>query len=146
MKINKSGDLKTPENIKVNEATRADEAVRVADCFGPETYKTPSHFYVDEKSKPTFLLKAEASAKTTQAATDEMWYEILPPETVWYTHEESETSHSAKVNLGSEERSFGKVYAKSFNGTATAVSIRENLAYNGYELSITGDTLTFTKK
>lgn len=151
---NKNGNLTTPKDVKVDNAGHADDSDRAINYFGKKYTKLDWMTSIDwqdanrEWGDEGSLLLSGESINMEDSNKDVVYLEVLPSN-MSYTYKESETGHNALVNLGNPTRHFGKIYADSFNGKATeamAVSIQEGSVYNKYELSITGNTLTLTKK
>lgn len=146
----KNGASITPEKVKVNNAVNADSAERATDYFGKK-YQCPAwmqtHKWVDanddEMADGSLLLSGNEIQMNDDDKND-TYLEVLPAE-LYYTHIHSETGHLTVVNLGNNKRKFGKMYAESFEGTATnAKSVM--IGKTQYEFSIDGTTLTLTKK
>ena len=146
----KNGALITPEKVKVNNAVNADEAERATDYFGKK-YQCPdwmkSHKWIDANDDEMAVGSLLLSGNEIQMNGDDKsdtYLEVLPAE-LYYTHLYSETGHLTVVNLGNDKRKFGKMYAESFEGTATNTkSVMIGKAQ--YEFSIDDATLTLTKK
>lgn len=170
----KNGDSITPEKVKVNNAVSADNAdvaERATDYFGKK-YEPLSWMTDASWSNVDSVVSPDASGLLLSGKTieggeiiketadsierEETYIEILPALLRYSYKKSQQVGYPTYINLGQEQRKFGKIYARSFEGPASHVSISEpsskpdpnetGRVTNSYSFSLDGTTLTLIKK
>ena len=158
----KNGNPTTVKDVKVDNASHADEADeagRATDCFGKKYtplnwMKNASWSSIDNvvSSDANGLLLSGDEIKMEMGSKSNTYLEVLPALLRYDVEGLPMRGYPTYVNLGRINRKFGKIYAKSFEGPASNISISEpslvggEREVNSYSFSLDGTTLTLTKK